>query len=210
MTTNEERMLSGQLYNVYDPELAKKTARKQTLLASINDPSTTTDVQPTFRQLLGKTGAHFYIEPPFFCDFGDNITLGDDVYINTNAVFLDSGRITIGSRVLIGPRVSLFAASHPIAADVRTKWLADGHPIVIGDNVWLGGGVIVNPGVTIGDNTIIGSGAVVTHDIPENVVAAGNPCQVLRSIAQKDQDYWHQQEQAYLAEMGPLDSSTIQ
>lgn len=144
------------------PKWQKKGDRKQALLATINHAGPHEDVQPKFAELLGQTGARCYIEPPFFCDFGDHISLGDDVYINTNAVFLDSGQITIGDRVLIGPRVNLFAASHPIAADVRTKWLALGHPIVIGNNVWLGGGVTVNPGVTIGENTIIGSGAVVT------------------------------------------------
>ncbi len=206
MTTNESRMLAGKLYNVYDAEMAKKGDRKQALLATINHAGPHEDVQPKFAELLGQTGARCYIEPPFFCDFGDHISLGDDVYINTNAVFLDSGQITIGDRVLIGPRVNLFAASHPIAADVRTKWLALGHPIVIGNNVWLGGGVTVNPGVTIGENTIIGSGAVVTHDVPANVVAAGNPCRVIRPITEADQTYWHQQEQDYLKEMGPLES----
>ncbi|GAA2967873.1 sugar O-acetyltransferase [Lentilactobacillus parakefiri] len=197
MPTEEQRMLAGKLYNVYGKDLAKKYAKKDHLLHQINFAEEGTDVQKRFKQLLGQSGSNVYFEPPFFCDFGKNIRVGDDVYCNTNAVFLDSGKITIGNRVLLGPRVNLFAAGHPIDAGVRNKWLGFAKPITIGDDVWIGGNATVNPGVTIGNNVVIGSGSVVTHDIPANSVAVGNPCQVIRPITAADKAEWEAQEAAY-------------
>ncbi|MCT3398705.1 sugar O-acetyltransferase [Lentilactobacillus hilgardii] len=210
MPSEEQRMLSGKLYNVYDKELGKKYERKDQLLHQINFPIPDVDPQAKLTELIGKMGQNCYIEPPFFCDFGDNITLGDDVYCNTNCIFLDPGKISIGSRVLIGPRVNLFAAGHPIDAGVRNKWLGFGKPITIGDNVWIGGGTTVNPGVTIGNNVVIGSGSVVTTDIPNNVVAVGNPCHVLRKITEQDKIYWQAEETDYVEDRGPLGSPDIQ
>ncbi len=201
--TENERLLSGKLYNVYAEELTKKYERKDRLLRQINDPRTS-DSQSLLKKLLHSTGNHFYIEPPFFCDFGSNISVGDDFYANTNGIFLDSGKITIGDRVLIGPRVSLLAAGHPIDAAVRSNWLGFGHPITIGNDVWIGGGAIINPRVTVGSNVVIGSGAVVTKDIPDNVVVVGNPGHILRAITDEDKQYWQTQQQAYLKAMGPL------
>lgn len=197
MSTEEQRMLSGKLYNVYGKDLAKKYAQKDHLLHQINFAEEGTDVQKLFRQLLGQAGNNVYFEPPFFCDFGGNITVGDDVYCNTNGVFLDSGKITIGSRVLIGPRVNLFAAGHPIDAGVRNQWLGFAKPITIGDDVWIGGNATLNPGVTIGSNVVIGSGSVMTHDIPANSVAAGNPCRFIRPITADDKAEWENQEAEY-------------
>lgn len=200
MASQEERMLAGKLYNVYDKDLAKKYERKDNLLHRINFPQEGVDPQAELKRLIGKMGKNSYIEPPFFCDFGENITVGDDFYCNTNAIFLDSGKITIGSRVLIGPRVSLFAAGHPIDADVRNKWLGFGKPVTIGDDVWIGGSTVVNPRVTVGSNVVIGSGSVVTHDIPDNVVAVGNPCHVLRKITEDDKQEWQAQYRDYQAD----------
>lgn len=197
MSTEEQRMLSGKLYNVYGKDLAKKYAQKDHLLHQINFAEEGTDVQKLFRQLLGRTGNNVYFEPPFFCDFGENITVGDDVYCNTNGVFLDSGKITIDSRVLIGPRVNLFAAGHPIDAGVRNQWLGFAKPITIGDDVWIGGNATLNPVVTIGNNVVIGFGSVVTHDIPANSVAAENPCRVIRPITADDKAEWENQEAEY-------------
>lgn len=209
MSSEEQRMLNGQLYNVYSEELTPKYQRKDHLLHQINFPSSEINPQVKLKELIGKMGDNCYVEPPFFCDFGTNITFGDDVYCNTNCIFLDSGKITIGNRVLIGPRVNLFAAGHPIDATVRNHWLGVAKPITIGSDVWIGGGVTVNPGVTIGNNVVIGSGAVVTTDIPDNVVAVGNPCRVLRKITDQDQAEWRVKEQAYIKDRGPLKQPII-
>lgn len=210
MASEQERLASGKLYNIYDPGFAEKYKRKSELLQQINFPYPGVDPQAKLTALIGKMGHNCYVEPPFFCDFGDNITFGDDVYCNTNCIFLDSGKITIGDRVLIGPRVNLFAAGHPIDAGVRSEWLGFAKPITIGNDVWLGGNVTVNPGITIGSNVVIGSGAVVTKDIPENVVAAGNPCHVIRPISNRDKAKWQAEEADYVKDQGPVKKPHIQ
>lgn len=142
------------------------------------------------RQLLGKMGEGCWIEPPFRCDYGSQVSLGDHVYANYDCIFLDVAPITIGSHVFLGPRVSLFAAGHPLDAGVRDLELEFGRPITIGDSVWLGGNVTVLAGVTIGDGTVVAAGSVVTKDLPAGVVAAGNPCRVLRAITADDRAVW--------------------
>ena len=153
------------------------------------------------KELLGKTGDKVYFELPFRCDYGNHITVGENFYANFDCIMLDVAPITIGDNVLFGPRVGVYTASHPIDAEVRVSGLEFGTPITIGSNVWVGGDVVINPGVTIGDNVIIGSGSVVTKSIPEGVIAAGNPCRVIRSVNEEDAKYWSELKETYDNEM---------
>ena len=132
-----------------------------------------------------------YFEPPFHCEYGSHIEIGEGFYANINCVMLDVGKITIGDHVLFGPNVSLYTAGHPIHPDSRNSGYEYGIPITIGDNVWIGGSCVVLPGVTIGSNCVIGAGSVVTKDIPDNSIAAGNPCRVLRQITEEDRRYYY-------------------
>lgn len=145
------------------------------------------------QELFASAGEGSYIEPPFFCDFGYNTRVGRQFYANYDCVFLDCGKITIGDHVMLGPKVALYAVNHPIDPQVRQYHHDFPLPITIGNRVWIGGSSVVCPGVTIGDNTVIGAGSVVTRDIPANVVAAGNPCRVIRPITEEDTRYWQQQ-----------------
>ena len=145
------------------------------------------------KNMFGGMGKDCYIEAPFYCDHGFNIFIGDNFYANTGLIILDQCPVRIGNHVFIGPRVGIYCATHPIDAMVRNLLFEGGKPVTIGDNVWIGGGVNICPGVSIGNNTIIGAGAVVTKDIPENVIAGGNPCRVIRKITQEDHEYWIQQ-----------------
>lgn len=131
-----------------------------------------------------------YFEPPFHCEYGFHITVGEHFYANTGCVMLDVGKITIGKNVMFGPNVSIYTAGHPIHPESRNSGYEYGIPVTIGDNVWIGGDCVVLPGVTIGSNTVIGAGSVVTKDIPDNVCAAGNPCKVIRSITEEDKPYY--------------------
>ena len=145
------------------------------------------------QELFAEAGENAYVEPPFYCDYGRNTKVGKNFYCNYDCVFLDCGPITIGENVMFGPKVALYAVNHPIDPEVRaTNWDYP-EPITIGNNVWIGGSTVVCPGATIGDNTVIGAGSVVTKDIPANVVAAGNPCRVIRTITQEECDYWIKQ-----------------
>jgi maltose O-acetyltransferase len=184
MNTEKEKMLAGYLYDPRDPQLAAERRRARLLLKQLNDSA---DDQPDLRrrllrQLLPDAGQNLWIEPPFFCDYGSNITLGDDVYFNFNCVLLDVAPIRIGSRVLVGPCVQIYTATHPMSADERAKGLEFAKPIEIGDDVWIGGGAILCPGVRIGPRAVIGAGSVVTKDIPQAVFAAGNPARIIRQL----------------------------
>ncbi|RRK11343.1 sugar O-acetyltransferase [Lactiplantibacillus garii] len=202
MKSQKERMLAGELYVAHDAELGRENQRARRLTRLFNQ---TTEEQPEERQRLLKAmfnqfGTGGYVEPPFHTDYGTNTTIGKNFYANYDAIFVDCGPITIGDNVFMGPRVGLYTAGHPIDAAIRAEQLEYGKGITIGNDVWMGGNVVVNPGVTIGNNVVIGSGSVVTHDIPDNVVAVGNPCRVLREINQRDHDYWAQQRTAYYAD----------
>lgn len=202
MKSEKERMLAGELYQAGDPELRAMSARRKQILRLFNQ---TTEEQGDYRvsllkKLFGKTGQNIHIEPEFHCDYGVNTYLGENFYANYDCIFLDIAPIHIGDNVMLAPRVCLYTAGHPIDAEVRNEQLEYGYPITIGNNVWIGGSTVVNPGVTIGDNTVIGSGSVVTKDIPANVIAVGNPCRVLRPITQADHDYWQAQRDKYYQE----------
>ena len=178
-------MLAGEAYLADDPEIVADLDRAARLTERFNT-SAAADPQgrlAALRELLGSVGEDTWVRPPFHCDYGWQTHLGPRCFVNFNAVFLDVARITVGADVQIGPNVQLLTATHPVEAEPRrAKWEA-AKPITIGDNVWLGGGVIVLAGVTIGDNTVVGAGAVVTRDLPANVVAVGNPARVVRELA---------------------------
>jgi maltose O-acetyltransferase len=184
LATEREKMLRGDLYLAFDPELVAARTRAKAVLREYNrfDDGDNEGRLRILRGLLGAMGEGVWIEPPFFCDYGDNIRLGDRVYFNTNCVVLDAADVTIGSDVLFGPSVQVYAATHPLEYDVRRSGLELARPIAVGDDVWIGGGAILCPGVRIGSRSIIGAGSVVTRDVPDGVVAAGNPCRVIRSL----------------------------
>lgn len=142
------------------------------------------------RQILGKCGKNVCIEPPFHCDYGVNIEVGENFYANFNCVILDVARVAIGSNVMLAPNVAIYTAGHPLHWQSRNSGYECGREVTIGDNVWLGGNVVVNPGVKIGSNAVIGSGSVVTKDVPANALAAGNPCRVIREITGDDRRYY--------------------
>ena len=184
MKTEIQKMLAGELYDPLDPELCAKRQRARDLCQAMN---ATREDQKEERgriisSLLGKE-TDVWIQPPFFCDYGWNILVGEKVFFNFNCVILDVMPVEIGSNVLFGPSVQVYTATHPIKAAERRLWLEAGKPVNIGSDVWIGGGAIICPGVNIGDRTVIGAGSVVTKDIPSDVVAVGNPCRVLRSLA---------------------------
>ncbi|UOE21896.1 sugar O-acetyltransferase [Thermobifida halotolerans] len=177
-------MLAGELYLADDPELAADALRAAKLMEKFNaspaeDPE---GRRAVLAELLGELGEGVEIRPPLYVDYGYNISIGPRTFVNFGAVLLDVGGIRVGADVQIGPNVQLLTPTHPVDPEPRrAKWEA-AEPITVGDNVWLGGGVIVCPGVTIGDNTVVGAGAVVTRDLPANVVAVGNPARVVREI----------------------------
>ena len=181
--SEKEKMIAGEMYNPLDPQLCDERATARKLVRLLNE--TTEDEYDKrielFKQLVNY-GEGSFIETPFRCDYGYNITFGEKFFANFNCVMLDVCPITIGKNVMFGPGVQLFTATHPIDPVERNSGREYAKPISIGDNVWIGGGAIVNPGVSIGDNTTIGSGSVVTRNIPSNVVAAGNPCRVIKHL----------------------------
>jgi maltose O-acetyltransferase len=182
--SNRQRMLAGDQYIADDPDLARESNRAANLTAAFNNTAGDDHAgrDRILRELLGGIGEGTVIRPPFRCDYGYQTHIGARTFANWGLICLDVGRITIGDDVQIGPNVQLLTATHPVEPGPRrVKWEGS-RPITIGDNVWLGGGVIVCPGVTIGENTVVGAGAVVTRDLPPNVVAVGNPARVIRTI----------------------------
>ncbi len=181
--TNHERMLAGDLYIADDPEIERRAQRAVRLADAFHRAVVDGgDARPILAELIGHLGEDAFIKPPLWVDYGENITLGDRTFINFNLTALDVAPITIGADCQIGPNVQLLTPTHPVEPQPRKDKLEAAKPITIGDNVWLGGGVIVCPGVTIGDNSAIGAGAVVTRHIPANVLAVGNPARVIREI----------------------------
>ena len=182
--TEKEKMLSGRMYNPEDTQLKSERAAVKALCMEYNNiPYGETELKKSvLKKILGKTGKNFTIEANFFCDYGYNIEIGENFYSNHNLVILDCAKVKIGKNVAIGPNTGLYCAIHPTDVTERIKWLEKAEPIIIEDNVWLGGNVVVLPGVKIGKNTVIGAGSVVTKDIPENVVAVGNPCKIIKNL----------------------------
>ncbi|MET9757515.1 sugar O-acetyltransferase [Streptomyces sp. NPDC006372] len=182
--TNLERMLAGDLYIADDPEIARRQQRAMRLaaryLAAYTEDAEA--ARPMLGELLGEVGEGVDVRPPLYVDYGSNISIGARTFVNYNLTALDVARITIGEDCQIGPNVQLLTPTHPVEPEPRRDKLEAARPIVIGDNVWLGGGAIVCPGVTIGDNAVIGAGAVVTRDVPANVVAVGNPARPVRNF----------------------------
>ncbi len=184
MTTEKQRMLSGELYRADDQELAAERRQTRRILADYNrtSPDEAEKRLHLLRELLGAVGGKVEIEPPFYCDYGYNIFAGENLYMNFGCVVLDCAPVRIGSNVMFGPTVQIYTATHPVEPEIRRSGRELAYPITIGSDVWIGGGAIICPGVTIGDNTTIGAGSVVTRSIPAGVVAAGNPCRVIREL----------------------------
>lgn len=184
MGENKKRMLAGDWYVADDEELAQDTARRAALCQAYNtaDALDHAGRRETLEELIGSLGEDVRIRPPFRCDFGRYIAIGARTFVNFGAVFLDAAPITIGEDVQIGPNVQLLTPTHELDSERRRAGWEKALPITIGDNVWLGGGVIVCPGVAIGENTVVGAGSVVTKDLPAGVLAVGNPARVVRKL----------------------------
>jgi maltose O-acetyltransferase len=183
MRTEREKMIAGELYDSFDPELVRARTRAHDLCYALNATRDGDDAarRQIFEQLFAAGGSDVYVQPPFFCDFGSHITLGSRVYFNVDCVVLDVCPVRIGDFAFFGPAVQIYTALHPLDhAQRRTHEY--GKPVAIGDDVWVGGGAIICPGVTVGSRTVIGAGSVVTRDVPDGVLAAGNPCRVIRSL----------------------------
>lgn len=188
MSEMKDRMLRGELYRAGDPELIADMARAHALLDRFNATRHDERDERTrlLRELLGDVGEHVMIRPTFRCDFGMNITVGSDTFVNYDCVMLDCAPITIGASCQLASGVQLLTPTHPIDPGPRRAGWEAAEPITLGENVWLGGGVIVCPGVTIGEDSVVGAGTVVTRDLPAGVVAVGNPARVLREIGEAD------------------------
>lgn len=184
MKTEKEKMLAGELYDPLDQHLRDERQRARLLFKALNDTRDDQDEERRrlIKELIPSAGPDTWIEPPFYCDYGSNILLAGKVFINFNCVILDVAPVRIGAGVLIGPAVQIYAATHPLTVAERRAGVEFGRSIEIGDDAWIGGGAILSPGVRIGKGSIIGAGSVVTRNIPEGVVAAGNPCLVLRQF----------------------------
>lgn len=190
--TQKERMLAGLPYRANDPELKQMRAENKLRVAQYNQLTRNQEQEMSqlIKEILGGTGKEILVEPPIHFDYGKNTTVGERFFANYNLTVLDVCPVTIGNNVMIAPNVSLYGAGHPIHPAARNSGYEYGAPITIGDNVWIGGSVCVLPGVTIGNNVVIGAGSVVTKDIPDNVIAAGNPCKVIRQITEEDKRYY--------------------
>ena len=183
--TEKEKMLKQMMYDAnYDKDLIGERTKAKELCYDFNmlRPSETEKQIEILKKLLGKTKKVFCITAPFWCDYGYNIEIGENFYANHNLVILDGGKVTFGDNVFIAPNCGFYTAGHPIDFERRNQGLEYAYPITVGDNVWIGAGVSVMPGVTIGNNVVIGGGSVVVKDIPDNCVAVGNPCKVIRTI----------------------------
>ncbi|MBT8367632.1 MAG: sugar O-acetyltransferase [Deltaproteobacteria bacterium] len=184
MGTEKEKMIAGEMYDATDPQLTAERRRARDLCNSLNESHANEQElrERIIRELFGRTGNAIWIEPPFHCDYGSNITLGSKVFFNFNCVILDPAPVIIGSNVLFGPAAQVYTATHPLSASERRTWHEFARPVEVGSDVWVGGGAIICPGVRIGSRSVIGAGSVVTRDIPADVYASGNPCRVIRQL----------------------------
>ncbi len=188
----KERMLRGLPYRAWQDGLEAEREACKAKVYALNTlpPEQRGRIPELLRALFGKAGKNIWLEPPFHCDYGWNIEVGDNFFANYNLTILDVCKVTIGDNVQIAPNVSLYAAGHPVHPASRNSGYEYGAPITIGSNVWLGGSTVVLPGVAIGEGTVIGAGSVVTKDIPAGCIAAGNPCRVLRTITEADRPFY--------------------
>lgn len=188
MTTDKEKMLAGEPYLAFCDELVRDRDRAKEVLYEYNHlrPSATEQRTGLLKQFLGSTRQQLLIEQPFYCDYGYNIHVGENFYANMGCTILDEAKVTFGDNVLLAPNVSIYTAGHPVNVARRVAGWEYAYPVTVGNNVWIGGNVVILPGVSIGDNSIIGGGSVVTKDIPANVIAVGNPCKVLRALTEEE------------------------
>ena len=189
----KERMLKALPYKAWLDGLEEERDICKQLVYEFNllPPKERAKIPEMLKKLLGKTGNNVWIEPPFHCDYGWNIEVGENFFANYGLTILDVGKVTIGDNVQFAPGVSIYTAGHPLHPVSRNSGYEYGIPITIGNHVWIGGNVIILPGVTIGDNAVIGAGSVVTKDVPDNMIAAGNPCKVIREITDEDRKYYY-------------------
>ena len=185
MKTEQQKMLDGELYDPLDPELVAARERARDLCQALNATRESQQVERRhiLNELFGAGGDSVWMQPPFFCDYGSNIELGERVFFNFNCIVLDVCLVRIGSFTLFGPAVQIYTPMHPLNAELRRRE-EFGNAVEIGSDVWVGGGAIILPGVRIGSRAVIGAGSVVTRDVPEGVFAAGNPCRVIREITE--------------------------
>ena len=184
MRNEKEKMLAGEYYNANSPEIQEEWAKTMNWLKRFNDHFDADDTQrlQMLQERIGSIGSNTVIRPPFYCDYGFNIHIGSDVFINFNCIILDVVKVSIGNKTLIAPGVQILSADHPREPEMRKAGLELGRPVTIGHNVWIGAGALILPGVTIGDHSIIGAGSVVIKDIPEKCVVAGNPARIVRTL----------------------------
>lgn len=189
----KERMLAGLPYKAWMDGLseARMVNKKKIYQYNLCDPSDTEKLNLLIKDILGKTGKDIHIEQPFHCDYGKNIEIGENFFSNYNLTILDVGKVVIGDNAQIAPNVAIYTAGHPVHPDSRNSGYEYGIGITIGNNVWIGGNTVINPGVHIGNNVVIGSGSVVTKDLPDNVIAVGNPCRIIRPITEEDRKYYY-------------------
>ncbi|MGG5357456.1 MULTISPECIES: chorismate mutase [unclassified Enterococcus] len=183
--TEKEKMIAGELYFANDPELTADRALARGQIRLINQAESSELRMQLLKETFGKTGKHLYMEPSIYFDYGYNISVGENFYANFNSIFLDVSKITIGDNCMFAPNVQLYTATHPLNPDQRNSGQEYAQPITIGDNVWIGGGAIIMPGVTLGNNVVVGAGAVVTKSFPDNVVVAGNPAKIIKKIEEE-------------------------
>ena len=194
--TQRERRDKALLYKI-DDELMQEVLEARIKSQRFNqaDPGDLKKLREMIEDLFGGTGKNCTVCQPFYCDYGSNIFVGDNFFANYNCTILDVGKVTVGSNVMLAPNVAIYTAGHPVHHEARNSHYEYGIPVTIGDNVWIGGNSVITPGVTIGSNTVIGAGSVVTKDIPDNVVAAGNPCRVIREITDEDRKYFFKKQE---------------
>lgn len=194
--TQKERMEQGKLYDPLDTEIMEEQFLHLDLLNEFNalPSSQTRQREELMQKMFAECGENCYIQPPFYANWsGHHVHLGHHVYANFNLTIVDDAEVYIGNYVMIGPNVTIATAGHPVLPSLRKKGIQYNVSVHVKDNVWIGAGVIILPGVTIGENTVVGAGSVVTKDLPANVVAVGNPCKVLREIGEKDREYYYRE-----------------
>lgn len=185
--SEKEKMLAGELYDPLNKQLSDERLQARLLIKALNDTreDEITERSRILKELIPHAGEGLWLQPPFYCDYGSNMKLGEKVFFNFNCVVLDVAQVTIGSRTLFGPNVQIYTATHPMNHKLRASGLENAKAITIGEDVWVGGSAVICAGVRIGDRTVIGAGSVVTKDIPADVFAAGNPCRVIRSLDER-------------------------